>query len=109
MTQFLRCREAWLSGILDDLDHANPYEYLKRIAECHKVHLFEVVTQYRALFADDTSDHKENRDGGLLYSWAMHRIMSLLVFLQDALPKITEGVSLGNILEQFMVMPWPMS
>ncbi|KAL3687047.1 hypothetical protein R1sor_013356 [Riccia sorocarpa] len=100
--QFLRCREAWLAGIIDDLDRSNPYEYLKRMADCHKVHLFDVVTQYRAIFADDTSGNEENSDGGLLYSWAMHRITTHLAVLQEVLPRITEGVSLALILEQSM-------
>lgn len=101
--QFLRCREAWLAGIIDDLDQGNPYEYLKRMADCHRVHLFDVVTQYRAIFTDDTSGNEDNSDGGLLYSWAMHRISSLLAVLEAILPKISEGVSLGIILEQCMV------
>ncbi|KAJ7561079.1 hypothetical protein O6H91_03G013000 [Diphasiastrum complanatum] len=100
--QFLRCREAWLMGIITDLDQGNPYEYLKRLADCHRIHLFDVVTQYRAIFADDTTDREENSDGGLLYSWAMHRISSYLEILQELLPKITEGVSLAIILEQCM-------
>ncbi|CAM6113447.1 unnamed protein product [Calypogeia fissa] len=100
--QFLRCREAWLTGIVDDLEHSNPYEYLKRMADCQKVHLFDVVTQYRAIFADDTSYLEEKSDGGLLYSWAMHRVMCHLAVLDDTLPRITEGVSLGIILEQSM-------
>eukprot|EP01018_Ginkgo_biloba_P022744 Gb_37671 [translate_table: standard] len=100
--QFLRCREAWLASIIDDLDQGNVYEFLKRMADLHRVHLFDVVTQYRAIFADDTSGSEENYDGGLLFSWAMHRITSHLNTLQTMLPKITEGVSLAIILEQCM-------
>ncbi|KAH9290765.1 hypothetical protein KI387_034882, partial [Taxus chinensis] len=100
--QFLRCREAWLTGIIDDLDQGNVSEFLKRMADCHRVHLFDVVTQYRAIFADDTSGNEENYDGGLLFSWAMHRITSHLNTLQIMLPKITEGASLANILDQCM-------
>lgn len=103
MSQFLRCREAWLVGIIDDLDQSNPYEYLKRMADCHRVHLFDVVNQYRAIFSDDTSGHEENTDGGLLYSWAMHRISSHLNVLHEVLPQITEGPNLAIILEQCMV------
>jgi hypothetical protein len=98
MQQFLRCREAWLVGIIDDLD-----EYLKRMADCHRVHLFDVVMQYRAIFSDDTSGHEENTDGGLLYSWAMHRISSHLNVLREVLPQITEGPNLAIILDQCMV------
>ncbi|KAD2393962.1 hypothetical protein E3N88_40939 [Mikania micrantha] len=100
--QFLRCRESWLSGILDDLDQRNAYEYLKGMVNCQRMHLFDVVNQYRAIFADDTSGSEENYDGGLLFSWAMHQIASHLKTLKVMLPKITEGGSLSNILDQCM-------
>ncbi|XP_034201443.1 conserved oligomeric Golgi complex subunit 8 isoform X2 [Prunus dulcis] len=100
--QFLRCREAWLTGILEDLDQRNAYEYLKGMINCHRMHLFDVVNQYRAIFADDTSGSEENYDGGLLFSWAMHIITSHLKTLKILLPKITEGGSLSNILDQCM-------
>ncbi|KAK7263010.1 hypothetical protein RJT34_30594 [Clitoria ternatea] len=99
---FLRCREAWLTGILEDLDQTNPYEFLKGMINCHRMHLFDVVNQYRAIFADDTSGSEENYDGGLLFSWAMHQITSHLQTLKVMLPKITEGGSLSNILDQCM-------
>ncbi|XP_062159644.1 conserved oligomeric Golgi complex subunit 8 [Alnus glutinosa] len=100
--QFLRCREAWLTGILEDLDQRNPYEFLKGMINCHRMHLFDVVNQYRAIFADDTSGSEQNYDGGLLFSWAMHQITSHLKTLKVMLPKITEGGSLSNILDQCM-------
>uniref|UniRef100_A0A2P2KW63 Conserved oligomeric Golgi complex subunit 8 n=3 Tax=Rhizophora mucronata TaxID=61149 RepID=A0A2P2KW63_RHIMU len=100
--QFLRCREAWLTGILEDLDQRNAYEYLKGMINCHRMHLFDVVNQYRAIFADDTSGSEESNDGGLLFSWAMHQITSHLKTLKFMLPKITEGGSLSNILDLCM-------
>ncbi|XP_076888485.1 conserved oligomeric Golgi complex subunit 8-like [Bidens hawaiensis] len=100
--QLLRCRESWLSGILDELDQRNAYEYLKGMVNCHRMHLFDVVNQYRAIFSDDTSGSEENYDGGLLFSWAMHQISSHLKTLKVMLPKITEGGSLSNILDQCM-------
>ncbi|OAY78611.1 Conserved oligomeric Golgi complex subunit 8 [Ananas comosus] len=100
--QFLRCREAWLSGILDDLDQRNVYDYLKGMVNCHRMHLFDVVNQYRAIFNNDKSGSEENYDGGLLFSWAMHQISNHLSTLEAMLPKITEGGSLSNILDQCM-------
>lgn len=100
--QFLRCRETWLSGILDDLDQRNVYEYLKGMVNCHRMHLFDVVNQYRAIFNNDKSGSEENYDGGLLFSWAMHQIKSHLGTLEALLPKITEGGSMSNILDQCM-------
>ncbi|XP_073114982.1 conserved oligomeric Golgi complex subunit 8 [Elaeis guineensis] len=100
--QFLRCREAWLSGILDDLDQRNVYEYLKGMVNCHRMHLFDVVNQYRAIFNNDKSGIEENYDGGLLFSWAMHQIENHLGTLEVMLPKITDGGSLSNVLDQCM-------
>lgn len=100
--QFLMCREAWLTGILDSLDQRSPYEYLKGMVNCHRTHLLDVVNQYRAIFADDTSGSEKNYDGGLLFGWAMHQITYHLKTLQHMLPKITEGGSLSNILDQCM-------
>ncbi|KAM5566083.1 hypothetical protein ABKV19_019859 [Rosa sericea] len=100
--QFLRCRQAWLTGILEDLDQRNAYEYLKGMINFQRQHLFDVVNQYRAIFSDDTSGNEENHDGGLLFSWSMHQITSLLKTLKIMLPKITEGGSLSNILDQSM-------
>ena len=102
-TCFLRCREAWLTGILEDLDQMNPYEYLKGMINYQRMHLFDVVNQYRAIFADDTSGSEENYDGGFLFSWAMHQITAHLQTLKVMLPKIAEGGSLSNILDQCMV------
>ncbi|GLT75947.1 hypothetical protein SLA2020_476360 [Shorea laevis] len=75
--QFLRCQEAWLTGTLEDLDQRNAYEFLKGMTNCHRMHLFDVVNQYRAIFP---TIHQE-----------VKKIMM-----------ITEGGSLSNILDQCM-------
>ncbi|GFP91389.1 conserved oligomeric golgi complex subunit 8 [Phtheirospermum japonicum] len=70
----------------------------------HRMHLFDVVNQYRAIFADDTSGSEENYDGGLIFDWAMHQITLHLKTLKIMLPKIDEGGSLSNILDQCMLV-----
>ncbi|XP_031477233.1 conserved oligomeric Golgi complex subunit 8 [Nymphaea colorata] len=100
--QFLRCRESWLASIIDDLDQRNVYEYLRGMVNCHRMHLFDVVNQYRAIFVDDTSGNEEKYDGGLLFSWAMHQISSHLNTLKTMLPMITEGALLSSILDLCM-------
>ncbi|KAL6623328.1 hypothetical protein ACP70R_033207 [Stipagrostis hirtigluma subsp. patula] len=95
-------KEAWISGILDDLDQRNVYDHLKGMVACHRKDLFDVVNQYRAIFNNDKSGSEENYDGGLLFSWAMQQISNHLATLQVMLPNITEGGSLSNILDQCM-------
>lgn len=50
---FLQRREAWIAGLAAELDDSHPYEFLKRLTDVYRLHLFDVVMQYRAIFADD--------------------------------------------------------
>lgn len=74
--RFLQCREEWLADLVAALDTSNAYDYLKRLTDVHRLQLFDVVMQYRAIFADDTSSQEDSAgsDGGTLYSWAEHRV-----------------------------------
>ena len=50
---FLQRREAWIAGLVSELDDGSGYELLKRLTDVYRLHLFDVVMQYRAIFADD--------------------------------------------------------
>lgn len=50
---FLQRREAWVAGLAAELDDTHPYEFLKRLTDVYRLHLFDVVMQYRAIFSDD--------------------------------------------------------
>ena len=41
-------------------------------------------------------------DGGLLFSWAEHRLTLYLGLLRDHLPRITEGGALASVVEHTM-------
>ena len=70
-----------------ELDDASVYEYLKRLTDVHRLHLFDVVMQFRAIFSDDAGPPQlqprhgsapaalaPESDGGAVYSWAEHRL-----------------------------------
>ena len=96
---------------------ANAYEYLKRLTDLHRVHLFDVVMQYRAIFgdglededadssqgadqgADQNDDLNINTDGGLLYGWSAHRVGTYLALVEKTLPRIDEGGALASVME----------
>ncbi len=44
----------------------------------------------------------ESQDGGLVFSWAEHRVCLYLEALRRHLPRITEGGSLASVLEHCM-------
>lgn len=53
--QFLACRDQWIQSLVDELDASEastPYEYVKHLTDVHRVHLFDAVQQYRAIFFD---------------------------------------------------------
>jgi len=99
---FLQCREAWFASVVEELDRDQSYDFLKRLTDCHRMHLFDVVMQYRAIFADDTSSADATSDGGLVYSWAMHRVSAYLLEVESALDRIADGSALASVLDHCM-------
>lgn len=113
--KFLACRESWLQEEVAKLDMEGfgTYDFLKKLTDAHRVHLFDIVMQYRAIFADDASaqdaeiHNKGNQrtfqsDGGVLYSWGSHRVSCYLDLLRRNLPRLTQGNDLASVLEHSM-------
>ena len=44
-----------MTEVIEDLEEQSAYDYLKRLTDIHRLHLFDVVMQYRAIFSDDNS------------------------------------------------------
>ncbi len=48
------CREAWLAGLVAEVGGGGgAYEALRRLTDVHRLHLFDAVMQFRAVFADE--------------------------------------------------------
>ena len=93
------------SGATDTAgDEEDAYELLMRLADNLRLHGFGIITQYRAIFADDSgeSDAGWEGGGGLLYSWAMEKLSTLLAALEALLPRVTTGARLSSLLSQVM-------
>ena len=98
---FLACREEYIANLVSDLDDGNAYEYLKRLTDVHRVSLFDVVMQYRAIFSDDAGPEANSNEvsGSLLYSWATHRISKYFGLIVATLPRVVEGAALASVYE----------
>ena len=51
--RFLQARDSWLNSTLKSVPKDDPYEHLSKSLELTRINLFDVVTQYRALFSDE--------------------------------------------------------
>ncbi|PNH08164.1 Conserved oligomeric Golgi complex subunit 8 [Tetrabaena socialis] len=114
--QFLQCRDEWIASLVADLDDADSYEFVKHLTDVHRLHLFDAVMQYRAIFFDTTPTGAAGvvgRDGAggalpnlhetsMLYTWVQHRISLYLEQLRKHLPNITEGGNLASVIEHCM-------
>ena len=99
---FLRCRERAVADAAAAVDGADAYEYVKRLTDAHRTRVFDVATQYRAIFADDEEDEDDDDDdraayerSRLLRSWCTHRTGEYLRRLELAVPLIDEGARLA--------------
>ena len=96
---FLSCREEYIARCVAELDDSNPYDYLKKLTDTHRVALFDLVMQYRAIFSDDTEGEASREGSALLYSWATHRISKYVELVEATLPRVFEGGALASVYE----------
>jgi hypothetical protein len=93
--QFLARRETWIASLIADLDDLSAYDFLKRLTDVYRLHVFDVTMQYRAIFADGD-------DSGVLSSWGHRRLGAYLDAVQVHLPRITDGGGLASVLDHVM-------
>ena len=54
---------------------------LTKLTDHSRTHLSDIITQYRAIFSDDSSLPDETMDDGLLYGWMNKMITDYLTAL----------------------------
>eukprot|EP01094_Clydonella_sp_ATCC50884_P025672 TRINITY_DN6852_c0_g1_i1.p1 TRINITY_DN6852_c0_g1~~TRINITY_DN6852_c0_g1_i1.p1 ORF type:complete len:549 (-),score=163.46 TRINITY_DN6852_c0_g1_i1:219-1865(-) len=101
---FLQSRDLWLQSIVDSIPTANAYTFLNKLTDTSRAHLFDIITQYRAIFTDNPSASSPICDANMLHSWLVHRIQKYLDCLKAFLPRVTDGGSLSNLLDQAMYL-----
>jgi len=98
---FLACRDRWLLEAISDIPEENSSSYLVKLADSHRVHVFDIVTQYQSIFGDDAEVGQEEAHG-LLCEWVGRKMDAFLHSLEQCLPQVTDSTLLNNILKQAM-------
>lgn len=99
--EFLAARGEFLDGALSEARRApGPYERAKQVTDCLRVHLLDVATQYRAIFAEGEGRMAlaHSREGPL-HEWALRRVKGYARELEECLASVEDGSSLASLLE----------
>ncbi|GBM40445.1 Conserved oligomeric Golgi complex subunit 8 [Araneus ventricosus] len=103
--KFLQARDAWFQKVINDIDKSDAYEHVIKVIESSRVHLFDITTQYRAIFSDDDplllvrEDSKNNC--AIFHSWIIWKISWFLDVLEkDILADL--GGRIDSVLAQCM-------
>jgi len=100
--KFLQSRDTYLNSLLSAIPCKDPSQHLMKTIEVSRSQLFNIITQYRAVFSqDDTFPANHLSDFPLLQSWINAKVMDFLRVLENDLGSCLE-TNVESVIGQVM-------